>query len=128
MAKRESNKRANSTVDLNTIGLEMGRKPPQAIDVEEAVLGALLVEPECVTEIMDSLSPDCFYKEANKKIFKAILGLAQRHAPVDIYTVSNELSATGDLELIGGVHYLSQLSLRIGSATHVDYHAKVLLQ
>lgn len=128
MAKRESNRRANSTVDLNTIGLEMGRKPPQAIDVEEAVLGALLVEPECVTEIMDSLSPDCFYKEANKKIFKAILGLAQRHAPVDIYTVSNELSATGDLELIGGVHYLSQLSLRIGSATHVDYHAKVLLQ
>jgi replicative DNA helicase len=114
--------------NIDVLGLEMGKRPPQAVDIEEAVLGALMLEPTAVTDVLDIISPDCFYKETNKKIFTAISALAIRHAPVDIFTVSEELKVVGELESIGGVSYLSQLSMKIGAAAHIDYHAKILLQ
>jgi Replicative DNA helicase len=95
MAKTVKNNKGNSASNqmknLEILGLESGRKPPQAIDIEEAVLGALLLEPNSVSDVLDMLNPDCFYKEANRKIFKAISNLASVHAPIDIYTVSQEL-------------------------------------
>ena len=123
-------KRSSGTKDsnLDVLGLEMGKKPPQALDIEEAVLGALMLEPDAVTEVVDTIGPDCFYKEANRKIFTAITSLATRHAPVDIFTVSEELKNIGELESVGGLTYLSQLSMKIGAAAHIDYHAKILLQ
>lgn len=114
--------------DIEIIGLESGHKPPQALDIEEAVLGALLLEPNAITEVMDLLIPECFYSESNRKIYGAIYSLAQNHKPVDIFTVSEELKKTGDLEIIGGPYYLSQLSMRIGAAAHLDFHAKILIQ
>jgi replicative DNA helicase len=131
MAKSYGNKRqqeSNQIKNLEMIGLESGRKPPQALDIEEAVLGALLLEPNSVADVLDVLMPECFYKEANRKIFKAISALAGKHHPIDIYTVAQELNKTGDLEEVGGPVYLSQLSLRIGAAAHLDFHTKVLLQ
>lgn len=132
MAKTVKNNKGNSASNqmknLEILGLESGRKPPQAIDIEEAVLGALLLEPNSVSDVLDMLNPDCFYKEANRKIFKAISNLASVHAPIDIYTVSQELKKTDDLEEVGGAYYLSQLSMRIGAAAHLDFHTKVLLQ
>ncbi|MDY5024739.1 MAG: replicative DNA helicase [Candidatus Egerieousia sp.] len=110
------------------IGLESGKKPPQATEIEEAVLGALLLEPNAITEVMDVLTPECFYNEANRKIFQAISGLASLHRPIDIFTVTEELKKTNDLETCGGPYYLSQLSMRIGAAAHLDYHAKILVQ
>ena len=114
--------------DISQIGDEMGRKPPQAIDIEEAVLGALLLEPEVAPDVLDQLTEDCFYKDSHKKIFTAIERLSRRNDPIDILTVSNELSARDQLEEVGGSAYLSQLSLRIGAAAHVEYHTKILLQ
>ena len=118
---------SNQIKNLEFMGLESGRKPPQAIDIEEAVLGSLLLESNSVADVMDVLVPECFYKEANRKIFKAISALAMRHDAVDIYTVAEELKNTDDLELVGGPYYLSQ-SMKIGAAAHLDYHTKILVQ
>ncbi len=131
MAKTTSTRRAgaqSSVKNVELIGLESGRKPPQATDIEEAVLGALLLEPNAVADVLDTLVPECFYKETNRKIYKAISALAAKHAPIDIYTVAQELKKSEELEEIGGPVYLSQLSLRIGAAAHLDYHTKILLQ
>ena len=128
MAKGTKRSSGAKESNLDVLGLEMGKKPPQALDIEEAVLGALMLEPDAVTEVVDTIGPDCFYKEANRKIFTAITSLATRHAPVDIFTVSEELKNIGELESVGGLTYLSQLSMKIGAAAHIDYHAKILLQ
>ena len=106
----------------------MGKVPPQAIEVEEAVLGALLLEPNVVPDVLDSLSPECFYKEANRKIYSAISSLSSKHDPVDLFTVSEELKRNKCLDEVGGPFYLSQLTSKIGAAAHVDYHVKILLQ
>ncbi|MCI6917670.1 replicative DNA helicase [bacterium] len=113
---------------MEIIGLESGKKPPQATEIEEAVLGALLLEPNAITEVMDVLTPECFYNEANRKIFQAICTLTSSHRPIDIFTVTEELKKVNDLEICGGPYYLSQLSMRIGAAAHLDYHAKILVQ
>ena len=119
---------ASKNTNLEIIGLESGKKPPQATEIEEAVLGALLLEPNAITEVMDVLTPECFYNEANRKIFQAICTLASSHRPIDIFTVTEELKKVNDLEICGGPYYLSQLSMRIGAAAYLDYHAKILVQ
>lgn len=128
MAKGYTRQKAKSEANLDVLGLEMGKKPPQAVDIEEAVLGALMLEQNAISDIVDILIPECFYKDAHKKIYKAISSLAMRHAPVDIFTVADELKKSGDLEAAGGPLYLSQLSMKIGAAAHIEYHAKILLQ
>ena len=115
-------------VDLSQLAVEMGRKPPQAIDIEEAVLAAMMLDSECINDVLESLTPDCFYNESNKKIFTAITAIASRNDKVDILTVADELSKTGDLEAVGGASYLSALSMKIGAAANTDYHTKILLQ
>lgn len=115
-------------VSIDAIGIETGKVPPQAVDVEEAVLGAMMIEPNCVPDVLDSLTADCFYKEANRKVFMAISSLSSDHQPVDIYTVSEELKRQGSIDEIGGPYYLSLLSSRVGAAAHVEYHVKILLQ
>ena len=127
--KRQTRQTRTQRVNLDAIAEDFGgRKPPQAIDIEEAVLGALLLEPEVVPDILDQLQADCFYKDVHKKIFEAITTLSSRNDPVDIFSVSDELSKRGELEEVGGMAYLSQLSTKIGAAAHVEYHTKVLLQ
>ncbi len=113
---------------IDVIGLDLGKKPPQAVDVEEAVLGALLLEPNVVPDVLDLLNVDSFYKDAHKKIFAAISSLSLQHNPIDIFTVAEELKKTNSLEEIGGAFYLSELSSKIGAAAHVDFHVKILLQ
>ncbi len=126
MAKSVRQKK--NEVSLDALGLEAGKVPPQALDVEEAVLGAMMIEPNCVPDVLESLTAGCFYKEAHRKIFAAISALTKDHEPVDIYTVAEALKRTGDLEEIGGPYYLSLLSSKVGAAAHVDYHVKILLQ
>lgn len=128
MAKTDYKKK-DKKVDLALLGEELGgRVPPQAIDIEEAVLGAILLEPDVVVDVLDQLSAECFYKDAHRKIYDAIATLSKRNDPVDILTVSDELRKRGDLDDIGGTAYLSQLTLKIGAAAHIDYHTKILLQ
>jgi replicative DNA helicase len=124
MAKSQKNK-FNLT---ESAALELGKKPPQAIDMEEAVLGALMIEQDAIIEIQGLLTPDSFYLETHQKIYKSILDLAGRHEAIDIRTVATEVKNNGDLEFIGGTPYLAELSRKIGSAAHIEYHAKIVAQ
>jgi replicative DNA helicase len=108
--------------------LELGKKPPQAIDMEEAVLGALMIEKSAIVDIQGILVPASFYLETHQQIYKSIVDLASRHEAIDIYTVAAELKKTDNLEFVGGAYYLSELTGRIGSAAHIEYHAKIIAQ
>ena len=105
-----------------------GKLPPQAIDLEESVLGALMLESDAITTVIDILHVDVFYKESHQKIFNAILSLFHRKLPVDILTVTSELKRQGTLDEVGGPLYVSQLTNRIASAANVEYHARILSQ
>lgn len=122
-------RKGDKNPDISAIGDNLGGfKPPQAIEIEEAVLAAMLLEPDVISDILDQISEDCFYKETHRKIFSAIATLSRRSDPVDILTVADELQKAGNLEEVGGMAFLSALSLKIGAAAHVEYHTKVLLQ
>jgi len=120
--------RNTSKSALNFAELEMGKLPPQAVELEEAVLGALMLEKEALTNIIDILREDVFYKDAHRKIFAAIRRLFERSEPIDILTVTNELKKTEDLESVGGAYYISQLTSKIASSANVEYHARIVLQ
>jgi replicative DNA helicase len=126
--KRKSVRKKNQTVNLDTLGLEMGNKPPQALDVEEAVLGALLIEPNCLDEAMEELTPSCFYSEKHKMIFEAMRSLNNEHVALDLLSVSQKLKAQGNLENIGGTVALAQLTQKIGAAAHIEYYIRILKQ
>ena len=113
---------------VNTSFLEHGKVPPQAIDLEEAVLGAMMLEKDAVSAVIDILKPEVFYKEIHQKIFSAILRLFAKSEPVDILTVTNELKNTGELEMVGGPYYITMLTSRIASSANVEYHARILIQ
>jgi len=123
MAKQQYSKRPAIT----TLP-DFGKVPPQAIDMEEAVLGAIMLEKEAVITILDILKAESFYKEVHKKIFKAISDLSTRELPVDLYTVTEELRAHQELDGVGGPVYLSQLTSKVVSAANVDYHARIVAQ
>ena len=125
---RSKSKKKVQAANLETIGLEMGNKPPQALDVEEAVLGAMLIEPSSVDEAMEDLQENCFYDPRHKMIFKAMSELVIEHSPVDIITVSAKLKSKGELEAVGGAVYISGLSQKVGAAAHMEYYIKILKQ
>ena len=114
--------------NLDTIGLEMGNTPPQALDVEEAVLGAMLLEASAVDQAMEELTPGCFYDQRHRMIFEAISHLVTEHTSVDILTATNKLKQEGNLEAVGGAITLANLSQKVGSAAHIEYHIKILKQ
>lgn len=109
-------------------GLEIGKLPPQAIDVEEAVLGALMLEKDALTAVIDTLRPEVFYKEAHQRIYKAIYALFKKSEPIDIITVTTELRNSGDLEIIGGPYYIAQLTNRVASAANIEFHARIIIE
>ena len=123
MAKQRTNPRP-SAMALP----DFGKVPPQANDMEEAVLGAVMLEKEAVITILDILKPESFYREAHQKIFKAISDLSAREFPVDLYTVTEELRSHQELESVGGPVYLTQLTAKVVSAANVDYHARIVAQ
>ena len=125
--KRRSSRKKDA-VNLETLGLEMGNKPPQALDVEEAVIGALLIEPGCVDEAMEELTPSCFYSERHRMVFQAMVSLSNEHSPIDILTVTQKLKADGNLEVVGGAVALAQLSQKVGAAAHIEVYIKILKQ
>ncbi len=127
-SKKRTTRRKTSGVNLDTLGLEMGNRPPQALDVEEAVLGALLIEPNCIDEAMDELSPKCFYGEKHRMIFEAMSSLVNEHVALDLLSVSQKLKSNGNLEAVGGTVALVQLSQKIGAAAHIEYYIRILKQ
>ena len=116
-------------VDKSTIiSLEKGKIPPQAIDLEEVVLGAMMIDKKGVDEVIDILSPDAFYKEAHQHIFEAIFKLFENSEPVDLLTVSSQLKKDAKLDLVGGDFYLISLTQRVSSSAHIEFHARIILQ
>lgn len=107
---------------------ELGRLQPQATELEEAVLGACLIEKDAFANISDILKPEAFYESKHKVIFQAIQTLAAENNPVDILTVKDQLQKTGNLENAGGVFYLTELSRRVLSSAHIEYHAHIIAQ
>ncbi|MBO7495888.1 MAG: replicative DNA helicase [Salinivirgaceae bacterium] len=105
-----------------------GKVPPQAIDFEESVLGALMLESDAYLQVTDILKSEYFYKEEHGKIFAAIKKRADKHNPVDINTVSEQLKIDKTLDEVGGLSYLVYLTNRIASTAHIEFHARIIAQ
>ena len=108
--------------------LELGKLPPQALDLEESVLGALMLEKEALTNIIDILKPDNFYKDAHKEIYQAIIDLFNNSQPIDLLTVTNQLKKNGTLDIVGGSYYVTKLTTRVNSASNIEFHSRIILE
>lgn len=106
----------------------LGKLPPQATDLEEAILGAIMLERDGYLEISEFLLKECFYKDAHAKIFHAIAVLFQSAKPIDILTVTAQLRQVGELEMIGGAYYITELTNRVASAANIQFHARIVYQ
>ncbi|HCC32088.1 MAG TPA: replicative DNA helicase, partial [Marinilabiliales bacterium] len=125
MAERKYSSNKNNS---NQNAADFGKIPPQVVEFEEAVLGALMLEKDAVHTVIDILKPDCFYNDAHGKIFQAILNLSLEHKPIDIHTVSQQLKINGDIEAVGGSFYLAQITNKVASTAHLEYHARIIAQ
>lgn len=107
---------------------EMGRLQPQARELEEAVLGALMLEKDAYSIISEILKPECFYEKSHELIFSAIMDLAVSQRPIDMLTVTEQLKKRGELEQVGGPFYISSLTSKVASSAHIEYHARIIAQ
>lgn len=105
-----------------------GRMQPRDKDLEEAVLGALMLEKDAYTIVCDLLKPESFYEPTHQRIYEAIQGLGAAQRPIDMLTVTEQLRQNGVLEEVGGPLYISQLTSRVASAAHIEYHARIVAQ
>ncbi len=105
-----------------------GRIPPQAVEVEEQIIGAMLLEKEAIPKVIEVLDDSTFHSEKNKRIYQAIVALFERSEPADSITVAEELRRRGQLEAIGGEAFLMELTMRVTSAANVEYHARIVLE
>ena len=110
------------------IGLEKGKIPPQAIDLEEAVLGAMMIDKKGIDDVIDILHSDAFYDTKHQEIYAVIYELFQNSEPIDLLTVSNRLKKNAKLELVGGDFYLIRLTQKVASSAHIEFHARIILQ
>ncbi len=109
-----------------SVSTGLGKLPPQAVDLEEAVLGALMLEKDALTAVIEILQVESFYKEQHQKIYEAILQLFDNSEPIDILTVTNQLRKNGTLAFAGSAFYVSGLTQRVNSAANVEYHARIV--
>ena len=110
------------------INLEQGKLPPQALDLEQVVLGAMMIDKKGVDEVIDILSPHAFYKESHRYIFESVFKLFENSEPIDLLTVSSQLRKDGKLDMIGGDFYLISLTQKVSSSAHIEFHARIILQ
>lgn len=106
----------------------MQHLPPQAIEMEEVVLGAILLEPSCLNKVIDILSVKSFYKEEHRIIYSAILSMYKNTIPIDILTITKELNNNGLLKSIGGAYYIANLTNRVASSANIEYHSRIIVQ
>ncbi len=116
---------ASSSSDLT---MTQGRIPPQSIDLEEIVLGAMMLEKSSLNAVIDILTPEMFYKDAHQIIYTAILDLFKNSEPIDILTVTNKLKTMDKLDVVGGPYYISKLTNRVVSAANIEFHARIIIQ
>lgn len=118
--------RRKSAPDLST--MVYGKVPPQAKDLEEAVLGAIMLEKSAFDTVVEILKPECFYVEANQMVFRAMQSLQQKNQPIDILTVVEELRSREQLDLVGGPYYVTRLTNAVVTAANIEAHARIILQ
>ena len=118
--------RRKPSVDLST--MVYGKVPPQAKELEEAVLGAIMLENGAFDTVVEILKPECFYVEGHQRIYRAMQGLAQKSQPIDILTVVEELKFRQELEMIGGAYYVTKLTNAVVSSANIETHSRIILQ
>ena len=127
MAKKNNN--FNSTNEIvASLSKEGGYIPPQNVELEEAVLGAIMIENNAIFSVQEILKPEAFYKESHQLIFQAALDLSAKHEPIDLYTVGEMLRRKNQLQQVGGPLYLASLTQKVGSAAHIEFHTKIIVQ
>jgi replicative DNA helicase len=128
MADNNINRRRPKPKENTPIIADIGKVPPQARGLEEAVLGALMLEKDAYPIVSDILKPESFYEDSHQIIYRAITNMALRQAPIDMETVIEELKKEGNLERIGGALYIAELTEKVASAAHLEYHARIIAQ
>lgn len=123
--KSQTKTRRLAVADLSR---QLGKVPPQAVEIEEAVLGALMLERDALTNVIEVLKPESFYKDAHRMIFEAIVQLFNNSEPVDIKTVTHQLRKNGNLEIVGGAYVVSELTTKVNSAANIEYHARIIAE
>src|SRR5918995_675832 len=123
---KDRKSRRKSSIDLST--MIYGKVPPQAKDLEEAVLGAVMLEKGAFDTVVEILKPECFYVDAHQRIFNAMQSLANKSQPIDILTVAEELRSREELEMVGGPYYVTKLTNSVVSSANIDAHARIVLQ
>jgi len=125
MTEAKKNKKNNTPIPVD---MGMGKMPPQDVELEEVVLGAMLLEKDAFATVSEILKSECFYRDAHQYIFEAITNLFTTERPIDMLTVTEELRRLGKLEEAGGAFYIAQLTNRVASAAHVEYHSRIIYQ
>src|SRR5437868_9806390 len=118
--------RRKAPVDLGT--MMYGKVPPQAKELEEAVLGAIMLEKSAFDTVIEILKPECFYVDANQRIFRAMQGLAIKSLPIDLLTVVEELKVREKLDLVGGPYVVTKLTNAVVSSANIEAHSRIILQ
>lgn len=125
MAERKYSKK-NEKTDIRSI--DYGRVPPQVLDLEAGVLGALMLKNDSFSIVSELLKPECFYSKVHEKVYRAIVTLGTNEKPIDMYTVAEQLMKDGVYEEVGGAAFLAELTSNLTSAAHLEYHAKIIYQ
>lgn len=107
---------------------DFGKVPPQANDMEEAVLGAVMTDTDSIYNIVDILKPESFYREAHQKIYSAIVELNKKNFPCDLFSVTEHLRANNNLDAVGGTLYITQLTSKVISSANIEYHSRIIAQ
>ena len=102
------------------------RVPPQNIEAEQAVLGAMLIKKEAIVEVQEILRPDDFYREAHRIVYEAMTDLQNNDEAVDLVTLTEQLRKSEQLDKIGGISFVTQLANAVPTAANVTYHAKIV--
>ena len=122
---RKARRKGNS-LELGT--MMYGKVPPQAKDLEEAVLGAVMLEKSAFDTVVEILKPECFYVDANQRIYRAMQGLQLKNSPIDLLTVVEELKFREELDLVGGPYYVTRLTNSVVSSANIEAHSRIILQ
>ena len=123
---RDRKNRRKVNPELNT--LVYGKIPPQSKELEEAVLGAIMLEKAAFDTVVELLKPECFYVDAHQRIYKAMQGLAAKNSPIDLLTVVEELRSREELDIIGGPYFVTKLTNFVVSSANIETHCRIVLQ
>ncbi len=121
-------RKARRKPSLDMGAMVFGKVPPQAKELEEAILGAIMLEKSAFDTVVEILKPECFYVDAHQRIYKAMQGLAIKSLPIDMLTVVEELKLREELEMIGGPYYVTRLTNAVVSSANIDAHSRIVLQ